>query len=181
MSAKYPTIDSNAPNLYLVGFMGTGKSAIGHRVANTLNLPYRDSDHFIEASEGMSIPEIFERLGEAHFRDLERRFIEEDQPKTGTVISCGGGLVTNPRLLEQIKTTGIVIVLYASVDTIYQRIASDPHRPLMKVPDPRKRIEELLAQRESIYMQAGVGIMTDGYSIHEIADKVIRIYLDRIG
>ena len=128
----------------------------------------------------MSIPQIFQTFGESHFRELERRFILDEQPKSGAVISCGGGLVTNPQLLEHIKSQGIVLVLYAGVDTIFQRIAADPNRPLMQVPDPRKRIEELLQQRESIYKNAGIGIMTDGYSIHEIVEKVIRIYLEHI-
>ncbi len=175
-----PQIPANAPNLYMVGFMGTGKSVIGSKVAQYLKMPFLDSDHFIEESEAMSIPKIFENFGEAHFRELERKFIEQDQPKGGAVISCGGGLVTNPELLTQIKKVGIVVVLYASVDTIYSRIAHDSHRPLMKVADPRQKIEELLGQREPIYKEAGIGIMTDGYSIHEVVEKVTRVYLDHL-
>ena len=177
---NYPDIPSTAPNLYMVGFMGTGKSVIGNRVAQQLNMPYVDSDHHIESSEGMSIPQIFEQSGESHFRELERKFIEIERPAGGTVISCGGGLVTNDSLLQQIKNTGVVVVLYASVDTIFNRIANDPNRPLMKTENPRERIETLLSQREPIYRKAGIGIMTDGYTMNEIVEKVIRIYLEHL-
>lgn len=164
----------------MVGFMGTGKSAIGSRVAQQLNMPFIDSDQHIESKEGMSIPEIFEKLGEPHFRELERRFIEEEQPSGGAVISCGGGLVTNPSLLEKIKNCGVVVVLYAGIDTLFRRIANDPNRPLMKTENPRERIEKLLSEREPIYKSAGIGIMTDGYTLQEVAEKVIRLYLEHM-
>ena len=176
----YPKIPSTAKNLYMVGFMGTGKSAIGQRVAHSLKMPFIDSDHHIESKEGMSIPEIFEKLGEPHFRELERSFIEDEQPTGGTVISCGGGLVINPALLEKIKNTGIVVVLYASVDTLFRRIANDPNRPLMQTENPRARIVKLLTEREPIYKSAGIGIMTDGYTLQEVTEKVIRLYLEHM-
>lgn len=175
-----PSLPANAPNLYLVGFMGTGKSAVGHRVAHQLQLPFCDSDHWIESHTGRSIPQIFAEQGESGFRELERQFIEEAQPEQRTVISVGGGLVTNANLLQRMQQMGVVVVLYASVETIYQRIALDPNRPLMQVDDPRKRIEALLAQREQVYKQAGVGIMTDGYGLQEVAEKVIRVYLSHV-
>jgi shikimate kinase len=176
----HPSLPPDAPNLYLIGFMGTGKSVVGQKVAALLNLPFMDSDKMIEENEGMAIPEIFERLGELHFRALERKFILEDQPRYRTVISCGGGLVTNPELLDIIKKAGVVIVLYASVETLLKRTGSDSNRPLMKTDDPEKRIRDLLEQRESIYKEAGVGIMTDGHSIAKVAEHVIRIYLDKV-
>lgn len=173
-------LPDNAPNLYLVGFMGTGKSAVGQRVAQQLQVPFCDSDHWIESHTGQSIPQIFAEQGEAGFRELERQFIESAQPDHRTVISVGGGLVTNASLLHRMQQVGIVFVLYASVDTIYSRIALDPNRPLMQVEDPRERIQSLLEQREAIYKQAGIGIMTDGYGIQEVADKVARIYLSHV-
>lgn len=173
-------IPPNAPNLYLVGFMGTGKSVVGQKIAENLNIPFLDSDKVIERNEGMQIPEIFEKFGEAHFRELERKFVYEDKPTHSTIISCGGGLVTNTELLEVIKSTGIVIVLYAGIETLLKRISGDMNRPLMKVDDPKTKIEELLKARESIYKQAGVGIMTDGHTITEVVHHVTRIYLEKI-
>ena len=178
-SSKGPDLPSEPPNLYLIGFMGTGKSVVGQKVAELLRLRFMDSDQQIEESTGLSIPEIFQQYGESHFRELERRFVMEEQPKHGAVISCGGGLVTNPELREIIKSMGVVVVLYASVEIILQRIAGDANRPLMKTEDPEGRIRELLQQRESAYKDAGVGIMTDGHSIAQVAEHVVRIYLDK--
>ena len=170
----------DAPNLYLIGFMGTGKSIVGQKVSEILGLPFLDSDQWIVNNTGMSVPEIFERHGEAHFRELESRFVMEDQPRGGTVISCGGGLVTNAILREKLKQEGVVVVLYASVETLIQRISDDPNRPLMQTVDPEKRIRELLTERESIYKEAGVGIMTDGHTVAQVAEHVVRIYLDKL-
>lgn len=177
---SHPNLPPDAPNLYLVGFMGTGKSVVGQKVAASLNLPFLDSDKTIENNEGMSVSEIFDTLGESHFRKLERKFVLEDRPQNGSVISCGGGLVTNPELLSIIKKTGVVVVLYASIETLLQRISDDSNRPLMKTDHPEKKIRDLLEQREAIYKEAGVGIMTDGHPIAKVAEHVIRIYLHKV-
>ena len=174
-------IPDDAPNLFLTGFMGTGKSVVGRRIARQLDLPFIDSDAWISECEGMDVAEIFARRGEAHFRELERRFVESEMPRHRAVISCGGGLITNPELLRMLKGIGVVVVFFASPETIYERISGDTQRPLMQVEDPQARIRELLAQRESFYKDAGVGIMTDGHTISQVADHVIRIYLDKIG
>ena len=176
---KGPILPPESPNLYLIGFMGTGKSVVGQKVAELLQLPFMDSDQQIEERAGLSIPEIFQQYGESHFRELERRFVMEEQPRYGAVISCGGGLVTSPELRKVIKEMGVVVVLYASVEIILQRIAGDANRPLMKTDNPEGRIRELLQQRESAYKEAGVGIMTDGHSIAQVAEHVVRIYLDK--
>ena len=176
----HPTLPPDAPNLYLIGFMGTGKSIVGQRVAELLKIPFLDSDQWIEDNTGLSIPEIFARHGEPHFRELEYRFVMEEQPRCRTVISCGGGLVTNVELREKLKQEGVVVVLYASVETLLQRISGDSNRPLMKTDDPEKRIRELLAEREPVYRDAGVGIMIDGHTVAQVAEHVIRIYLDKL-
>lgn len=167
-------------NLYLVGFMGTGKSTVGYRVAQMLGMPFLDSDHEIEKRAGMKVAEIFENLGEPRFREMESQFVDQWQPRSGNVISCGGGLVTNKSLLNKIQQMGVVVVLYASIDTLEKRLSRDQNRPLMQVENPKQRIEELLEERRPIYQNAGVGIMTDGHTSQEVADHVIRIYLDKI-
>jgi len=172
--------DRLSPNLYLVGFMGTGKSTVGQKAAHLLNMPFLDSDQEIEKRCGLKISEVFARYGEEKFRELESEFVRDLQPRSRTVISCGGGLVTQPELLGILQTMGVVIVLYASLDTLEKRLSKDMSRPLMQVDNPRERIEALWEKRRPIYQKAGVGIMTDGYSTQEVAEHVARIYIDKL-
>jgi len=164
------------PNLYLVGFMGVGKSAIGRRVARELGFRFIDSDHVIEKEQGKGIPEIFETEGEAHFRDLERQFIESGHPESNCVISCGGGLVVQPGMKELLKEKGVVICLFASVESIIERTKRNKNRPLLNVDDPAAKIRSLLKEREPIYMDTGACITTDGRTISEVVRHMIRTY-----
>lgn len=167
------------PNIYLIGFMGTGKSAIGRQLAQELDAPFMDSDHVIEASEKRAIKDIFATDGEAHFRQLEKNFVEEGHPQEGCVISCGGGLPIQPGMLELLKERGLVVSLFASVDTILQRTSSNEERPLLNVKNPRKRIEAMLAEREPVYLKADCWITTDKRSIAEIVEHIQRFLKDR--
>lgn len=164
------------PNLYLVGFMGVGKSAIGRRVARELGFRFIDSDHEIEKTEGKRIPEIFETEGEPRFRQLEREFIEGGHPESDCVVSCGGGLVIQPGMKELLKTKGVVVCLFASVESIIERTSRNKNRPLLNVPDPAEKIRTLLREREPIYMDSGACITTDGRSIAEVVRHMIRTY-----
>ena len=164
------------PNLYLVGFMGVGKSAIGRRLAREMGYNYLDSDDVIEAKVGKKIPEIFATEGEAQFRAYERTFVESGHPLERCVVSTGGGLVIQPGMSDLLKTKGIVICLFASVDTIIERTARSNQRPLLNVENPAERVRELLAEREPIYMKSGVCITTDGRSIVEIVRHIKRSY-----
>lgn len=164
------------PNLYLVGFMGVGKSAIGRRIAGELGYRFLDSDHCIEKEQGKRIPEIFEESGEAHFRQLERDFIEKGHPEEGCVISCGGGLVVPEGMKDRLREKGVVICLFASVESIIERTARNKNRPLLNVPDPAAKVRALLKEREPIYMAAGTSISTDGRSIPEVVRHIVRTY-----
>ena len=168
------------PNLYLVGFMGVGKSAIGRRLAKALGFRFLDSDREIERRAGMTIPEIFEQQGEAAFRKMELEFIEGGHPECSTVVSCGGGLVVQPGMDKLIKSKGEVFCLFASLETILERTGRNTNRPLLNVDDPAKRIRELLAEREPIYRRVGTCISTEGRSIQEVARHVARSYRVRI-
>src|SRR5436190_14482731 len=110
-------------NLYLVGFMGTGKSTVGRAVAQKLGFELLDSDHEIERECGKTIAEIFAAEGEALFRTRERKFIEQGHPATRTVVSCGGGLVVQPGMLPVLQDKGVVICLHAAIETILARTA----------------------------------------------------------
>lgn len=163
-------------NLYLVGFMGTGKTTIGRAVALRLGFVLLDSDHEIERLRGKSIPEIFAAEGEPAFRGMEREFITGGHPAERTVVSCGGGLVTQPGMLDLLKQKGIVICLHASIETILARTARHRNRPLLAVENPEERIRALYAIREPIYKQSGTVILTDGRPLHDITGHVIRTW-----
>lgn len=164
------------PNLYLVGFMGTGKSTIGRMVAQKLDFQFIDSDHAIEENEGMSIPEIFAAKGEVGFRAMERGFIESGHPTSGCLVACGGGLVIQPGMLELVKSKGPAICLLASAETVYERTKGNANRPLLNVEDPLARIKEMLAIREPIYRMVGSEILTDNRSLSDIVTHICRSY-----
>ncbi len=156
--------------------MGVGKSAIGRRVARELGFRFIDSDHQIEKEQGKRIPAIFESEGEAHFRKLERQFIESGHPETGCVVSCGGGLVVQPGMKELLKEKGIVICLFASAESIIERTSRNNNRPLLNVEDPAAKVRSLLEEREPIYMDSGACITTEGRTIPEVVRHMIRTY-----
>jgi shikimate kinase len=163
-------------NLYLVGFMGTGKSTVGRAVSQKLGFALLDSDHEIERLQNKTIPEIFAVDGEPAFRAMERDFIETGHPAARTVISCGGGLVVQPGMLARLKTKGVVVCLHASIETILARTARAHHRPLLVADNPEERIRTLYAQREPIYKQSGTVILTDSRPLTDIVGHVVRAW-----
>ncbi|HKK19333.1 MAG TPA: shikimate kinase [Opitutales bacterium] len=164
------------PNLYIVGFMGVGKSAIGRKVARALRYKFIDSDHEIESREGAKIADIFATQGEPAFRRMEREFVETGHPEGGCVVSCGGGLVVQEGMSERLKSKGVVVCLFASPDSIIERTGRNSNRPLLNVENPQERVRELLAEREPAYMNAGACITTDGRSMSEVVKHVVRTY-----
>lgn len=163
-------------NLYLVGFMGTGKSTVGRQVARQMNFEFVDSDHEIERLQGKPVSQIFAEQGETKFRALEREFIEHGHPARKCIISCGGGLVVPPGMLELLRSRGVVICLHAPIETILKRTLHATHRPLLQVEDPAQRLRELYAQREEIYRRTGTLVLTDKRPLREIAAHVLRVY-----
>jgi shikimate kinase len=165
-----------SPNLYLIGFMGVGKSVVGRALARALRMRFIDSDNAIEQAAGRPIARIFKEDGEAAFRALERAFIEQGHPEEGTVVSCGGGLPVQPGMSELLRDKGVVVCLFANPRTILRRTVGNPKRPLLDVPDPEARIRALLAEREPVYMRAGIGISTEGRTINEVVASIARVY-----
>jgi shikimate kinase len=163
-------------NLYLVGFMGTGKTTVGRAVALKLGYQALDSDHEIERTMGKSVAQIFATEGEPAFRALERKFVESGHPDRAVVVACGGGLVVQPGLLGLLEARGVVICLHASLETILQRVGQTGTRPLLSVEDPEARLRRLFAEREGIYKRAGTVILTDSRPQHDIVMHVLRTY-----
>ena len=163
-------------NLYLVGFMGTGKSTVGRTVAHKLRFHVVDSDHEIERQQKKTIPEIFAQEGEAAFRAMERAFIEGGHTGERTVVSCGGGLVVQPGMLGMLQSRGVVVCLHASVETILARTSRQQNRPLLVAENPEERIRSLFAQREPIYRRSGTVILTDSRPLLDIAGHVMRAW-----
>lgn len=163
-------------NLYLVGFMGTGKSTVGRAAAARLGFQLIDSDHEIERAQGRTITEIFAQDGEPAFREMEKAFIEGGHPGERTVVSCGGGLVVQPGMLEALRSRGIVICLHASLETVLARTSRSRNRPLLEVENPEERIRTLYAAREPVYRRAGTMVLTDSRPLGDIVAHVVRIW-----
>ncbi len=168
-------------NLYLVGFMGTGKTTIGRGVAQRLGFQLLDSDHEIERSQGRTIPEIFASEGEAAFRVLERAFVQSGHPATRTVVACGGGLVVQPGMLAELRSRGVVVCLHASLATVLERTSRNRHRPLLNVEDPEARIRTLYAEREPVYKRSGTVVLTDSRPLGDIIAHVVRVWRREAG
>nr|WP_307727337.1 bifunctional shikimate kinase/3-dehydroquinate synthase AroKB [Massilia litorea] len=139
--------------MFLVGLMGSGKTTIGRLLARRLNMRFVDSDHAIEARTGATIPWIFEIEGEASFRRREADMIRELTAQRGIVLATGGGAVLDAGSRAFLAERGTVIYLRASVGSILQRTSHDKNRPLLQTADPRRKLEELLAQREPLYRE----------------------------
>ena len=163
-------------NLYLVGFMGTGKTTVGRAAAQRLGFTFVDSDHKIERAQGRSIADIFARDGEPAFRAMERAFVEGGHPAARTVVACGGGLVVQPGLPALLAERGVTVCLHASIGTILERTGRQDGRPLLDVPDPAERVRALLAEREPIYRAVGTLVMTDARPLREVVAHVVRIW-----
>ncbi len=169
-------IDSYTKNLYLVGFMGTGKSAVGRRVATKLGFCYIDVDSSIEEKEGLTITRIFDAKGEVAFRDMERTFIESGHPSESCVVSCGGGLVVPEGMPELLRSKGVLVCLWATPEAIFERTKGQSNRPLLNVPNPLQRIRELLAEREPRYLASGNLVSTTERTLDQVSDAVLRLY-----
>jgi len=163
-------------NIYLIGFMGVGKSAVGRALAQELGYRFVDSDACIETQEGCAINDIFKNQGEAAFRSMERKFIEEGHPDRGCVVSCGGGLVIPEGMSELLMSKGVVICLFADEKTILERTSRTQKRPLLAVEDPMLKIHQLLKERLPVYRATGTGICTENRSIREVAAHILRVY-----
>jgi shikimate kinase len=158
----------------ITGFMGVGKSRIGRELARELMLHFIDLDRYIERETGLGVPDIFRHLGEDTFRQLEASSVTELVQKDFLVLSLGGGTFVNAESRERLMKRGPVIALWASPETILDRVSRRPGlRPILQTPNPLERIRTLLSEREAIYRQANIHVSTDGRKILEVVDEII--------
>lgn len=164
------------PNLFLVGPMGAGKSAVGRQLARMLRLDFYDSDAEIEARTGVDIPFIFEKEGEAGFRRREREVIDALTALDGIVLATGGGAVLDLANREALASRGLVVYLDASVEQQLERTRLSNHRPLLDTPDPGERLAKLMQERAPLYRDlATLTVLTDGRMVREVAQEIRRL------
>ena len=158
----------------LVGLMGAGKSSVGLRLADTVRTPFVDSDAEIEKAAALSIPEIFERYGERHFRDGERRVIARLIDERPQVIATGGGAFMNPQTRSLILDRAVSVWLKAPLALLVARTAGRTHRPLLNSGNPRDILARLMRERDPVYAEADVTVESaDGLSHEEMAARII--------
>ena len=155
--------------------MGTGKSAVGKRLAKRLNRPFLDLDRKIEKEAGCSVAEIFTKEGEAGFRQRESQQVREVAGLKDHVVATGGGVMLDEENVRILRKSGKIICLTASTEMILQRtLATLPSRPLLAGRDPRSRVEDLLRLRSPFYAQADFAVDTSDSSVEEVVEEILK-------
>jgi shikimate kinase len=162
-------------NVFLVGPMGSGKSAVGRQLARRLGLEFVDSDEEIAARTGVDIPYIFEREGEAGFRAREAEVLDELTGRDRVLVATGGGAVLDPASRARLRARGRVVYLRTSVDQQLARTRRSDTRPLLNTVDPRGTLARLFAQRAPLYAEvAELTVDTDGRKVRTVVDQICR-------
>lgn len=165
-----------APNLFLIGPMGAGKTTVGRQMAELLRMTFLDLDHEIESQTGAAVNLIFELEGEAGFRRRERALLAELVARHGVVLATGGGAVLDPDNRNLLRRNGFVIWLDVMLDAQLARLSRDRQRPLLSSTDRRARLEALAIERNPLYAQiADLRLLTEGtgnsmHAVHDLLD-----------
>ncbi|MBI4399114.1 shikimate kinase [Candidatus Micrarchaeota archaeon] len=162
-------------NIILLGFMGTGKTSVGKKLSGKLSMHYIDTDEMIEKEVKLEIWRIFAEFGEQYFREIEKKAIEKVSKLDNYVISTGGGMVLFEENIKNLKKHGKLICLTASPEEIYKRIEKETHRPLLKTPDAKTKIRELLKLRAPLYAKADHIIDTTNLNVDEVVEKIEKL------
>lgn len=157
--------------IYLTGFMGAGKTTVGEKLAEKLNLPVLDTDQEIIKKRNMSIKEIFEKHGETFFRQAETEILKE-LPTKDVIITTGGGIVIADENRKWMKTLGTVVLLHADLNIIYERVHYDTNRPLASK-KTKEELIELYQSRVNFYKDCSLEVDTSNKKIDEIVDEII--------
>jgi shikimate kinase len=160
--------------IVLVGMMGSGKSAVGRKLATRLGLPFVDADTEIETAAGMSIPEIFAQRGETEFRDGERRVIGRIlTTRAPLVLATGGGAYMNAETRERIGLLGISVWLKAEPDVLMRRVRKRSNRPLLQTADPDATLRRMLTEREPVYALADLTLISRDDPLDVVVEDVV--------
>lgn len=167
-------------NVVLIGFMGTGKSAIGRSVAKILNYQFVDTDQMVEEVTGLTINKIFRKFGEIRFRSEEALVINKLVGKENLVIATGGGMVLNEQNVEKLKKLGVLVLLTAKPEVILERVSRKNTRPLLAKGKTLDSIKSLIAEREESYHRsADITIDTSGRDIEESAQLIVKLVKEK--
>jgi len=162
-------------NIYLVGFMGTGKTSVGRLLASEKKSSFVDLDELIELKEQRRIVDIFAKDGEPYFRKIEKKILKQVATQKKFVVACGGGIVLDKDNIKLMKKTGTLICLSAKSEEILKRVSQNTLRPILNVKKPKERIELLLKMRAPYYMQADKTIDTTCLSIKQVVSKILKM------
>jgi shikimate kinase len=165
----------------LVGLMGVGKSSVGRRLANALSLPFRDADSEVEAAAARSIPDIFAELGEAAFREGERRVIGRLLDEPPHVLATGGGAFMDPRTRALIKSKAISVWLKTDLEVLARRLARKDNRPLLTGRDPLEVLKAQAEARYPAYAQADLTVETGDAPHHATVDQLLQALSTFVG
>jgi len=168
------TKNKNLKNIFLIGFMGAGKTSVGRALAKKLGLDFRDLDEVIGKGLGMTIPDIFSRFGEEFFRNEESKGLRSVAQAENQVIATGGGVILREENWEAMKDDGITIYLKASAEVLWNRVKSNLSRPLLQVEDPFERLQDLISKRVSLYERADLIVNTENIPPADVVEKIIR-------
>ncbi len=161
-----------AKNIFLVGFMGAGKTSVGRILAQKLQLVFCDLDEAMEKELGMTIPEIFSRHGEGLFRDAESKMLRSMAQRESQVIATGGGVVLREENWEVMQREGVTVYLKAPAEVLYDRVKNKTSRPLLLVENPFEKVRDLLSMRIPFYEKADLIIDTEGVSPEIVAEEI---------
>ena len=163
-------------NIFLIGFMGCGKSTIARRLSQKLGMEQVEMDEQIVQEQGMPIAEIFEKYGEDYFRDMETDLVKRLQQKDGVIVSCGGGAVLREENRRVMKDSGVIIWLTAEPETILERVKHGTDRPVLNGRMNVEYITELMEQRRDCYEAAAdFMVFTDGKEIDAICEEILTL------
>ncbi len=163
-------------NIYLIGFMGAGKSSVSRALAGIADMKEIDMDEAIAEREGRTIPEIFEQEGEAYFRSVEKELLSELASQKGMIVSCGGGVILKEENRHMMKISGEVVYLSATPQTIYERVRYGKNRPLLNGNMNIEYITRLMDERMPAYQEAKtLEVVTDGKLPEKIAEEILTI------
>ena len=160
----------------LIGFMGTGKSAVGRELSRRIGWPRHDTDEMIRQQFGISIPDIFARHGEPAFRDAETALLKTLRRGIPGIVVTGGGIILRTQNVQLLRGIGRIVWLDADEEAMWQRVSKHSTRPLLQTPDPRARFAELLRERLPLYQSAAdYRINTTSNSIAQVTDEIIAL------